>query len=198
MAGEQSAEGGLNRALEPAHRVPRVQGFPPVADRRAEILVLGSMPGVISLTAGEYYANPHNAFWRIMAALLDFDEGLDYARRIRAMKAARIALWDVLGTCERRGSGDAAIDGGSVVVNGFAAFFRRHPRVRRVYFNGAAAEALYRRHVPPGIGPDPVDCRRLPSTSPAHATLPFARKLAAWRVVVKSAVDDATMPDAKP
>ncbi|MCL4799852.1 MAG: DNA-deoxyinosine glycosylase [Burkholderiales bacterium] len=164
--------------------MPRVRGFPPVADRRAEILVLGSMPGAVSLAAGEYYANPHNAFWRIMAALLDLDEGLAYDRRIRALKAARIALWDVLRTCERRGSGDAAIDRRSLVVNDFAGFFRRHARVRRVYFNGAAAEALYRRHVLPGIGADRVAYRRLPSTSPAHAALPFAGKLAAWREIV--------------
>lgn len=187
MAGSKRT--GARRPGRPpgaARGAPRVNGFPPIAGRDAEILILGSMPGAVSLRAGEYYANRQNAFWRIMTELLRLEDGLAYRRRTGALKTAGIALWDVLASCERAGSGDAAIDARTLVVNDFAAFFRRHPRVRRVYFNGAAAEALYRRHVLPVLAPQTVAYRRLPSTSPAHAALPYARKLAAWRAVARA------------
>jgi TDG/mug DNA glycosylase family protein len=161
----------------------RVQSFPPIADRTAETLILGSMPGEASLAASQYYAHPQNAFWRIMGSLLDFDPILPYAARVRAVKAAKIAVWDVLNSCTRPGSLDASIDRETLIPNDFAAFFRGHPRIRRVFFNGSTAEALFNRHVKNGLVLGRVGFTRLPSTSPAHAARSFEDKLRAWRVV---------------
>lgn len=162
-------------------RKARLRSFAPVADRRARILILGSMPGRASLQAGQYYAHPHNAFWRITARLLEFDAAAPYAARQRALKAARIALWDVLHSCRRDGSMDARIE--DEVANDFAAFFRTHRGITHVFFNGAKAEASFRQLVP-GIGAG-LRCKRLPSTSPANASFSFARKLAAWRAILR-------------
>jgi len=166
----------------------RIQSFLPIAAKDARILILGSMPGRRSLEARQYYAHRQNAFWRILGALLGFDPSSPYAARIRALKRARIALWDVLHSCEREGSLDASIE--AEIANDFERFFRAHPRLGRVYFNGAKAEASFRRHVRPGLGRAlrgrVLRFARLPSTSPAHASLPFARKLAAWRAILKA------------
>lgn len=159
----------------------RIYSFAPIARRDAEILILGSMPGAASLAAGQYYAHPHNAFWRIMGRLLGFDAGASYAARVRALKAARIALWDVLHSCVREGSLDSAIRVDTQVGNDFAAFFRAHRRIARVCFNGAKAESYFRRYVAPELDTATLAFARLPSTSPAHASLSFERKLAAWR-----------------
>jgi hypoxanthine-DNA glycosylase len=169
-----------------------VRSFAPVAEDSATRLVLGSMPGAASLRAGQYYAHPRNLFWRILGELLGFDHGMPYAGRIAALTAADIALWDVLQSCTRAGSLDAAIERDSIVPNDFATFFARHPRVRRVYFNGSTAELYYRRRVVPRLPPTgvPLVYARLPSTSPAHAAKSFEEKLAAWRVVA----DGATRP----
>jgi len=173
------ASGILTRT---AGSAPRVHGFPPVARPDARVLVLGSMPGIASLRLRQYYAHPRNAFWPIAADLYGFDAAAGYAERVAALTAAGVALWDVLQACERAGSLDADIDPATVVPNNFAAFFRAHPGILRVCFNGAKAAALYRRHVLPGLAaqarPAYVD---LPSTSPAHAALDRAGKLAAWR-----------------
>ncbi|MFN4342420.1 MAG: DNA-deoxyinosine glycosylase [Azonexus sp.] len=161
-----------------------IRGFPPVAAPDARRLILGSMPGEASLGAGQYYAHPRNAFWRIMGDLLGAEPTLPYPLRLARLTAAGIALWDVVADCERRGSLDAAIVRESVQVNDFRSFFRAHPGIEQVFFNGAAAESLFRRYVLPGLETAPRELRRLPSTSPAHAARGYAEKLAAWSVIV--------------
>ncbi len=164
-----------------------LQGFPPIESAAARTLILGTMPGRASLEAGQYYAHPRNAFWRILGELLGFDPGDPYERRTARLVAAGIAVWDVLGACRRLGSLDHDIEAGSVVPNDFAGFFATHPRIDRVYCNGAGAELLYRKHVlRAGLARPEVVPVRLPSTSPAHAAKSVVDKMAAWRVVVRT------------
>ena len=160
----------------------RVRSFAPIAGRGAQILILGSMPGVASLKARQYYAHPQNSFWPIMGELLGFDPSSPYGRRERALRTAQIAVWDVLRSCVREGSLDTMI--GEEIANDFDAFFRTHRGITHVFFNGAKAEASFRRHVLPEMKAG-LRYTRLPSTSPAHASLPFRRKLAAWRAILE-------------
>jgi len=161
----------------------RIECFPSIADAGATVLVLGSMPGAESLRAGQYYAHPRNAFWPIMGELFGAGPGLDYPERARVLKANGVALWDVLASCVRQGSLDSAI--AEDAANDFAAFFLAHPGIGRVFFNGAMAEKCFHkavRHVPASR---PLRFLRLPSTSPAHASLSYAQKLEAWRAVAE-------------
>lgn len=164
----------------------RIHSFEPIADESAEILILGSMPGQASLLAGEYYAHAQNAFWRILAELGLLDRTARYDERVRALKSARIAVWDVLRSCTREGSLDSTIERDGQIPNDFQTFFRAHPRISRVFFNGAKAEACFKRLVARGIDNDRILYARLPSTSPAHASLPFAKKLGAWRAITET------------
>jgi TDG/mug DNA glycosylase family protein len=160
----------------------RSRGFAPIARADARVLILGSLPGQESLRRGEYYAQPRNAFWRLMGALIGAGPALAYAERGRRLVAARIALWDVCAAAQRPGSLDSAIVARSVIVNDFAAFYRAHPGIRLVCFNGRTAEALYRRRVLPRLSAAPrrLPLVVLPSTSPAHAALSPAEKLGRW------------------
>ena len=164
--------------------MPRIHSFPPIESRNARVMILGSMPGMASLAANQYYAHPRNAFWRIVAETVGFDPAISYAGRVRAVKAAGIAIWDVLQSCTREGSLDSGIDSDSLKVNDFGSFFRTHPAIARIYFNGAKAEECFNRHVRGRIETGAIRYARLPSTSPAHASLSFAHKLKAWRVIV--------------
>lgn len=148
------------------------------------LLILGSMPGQASLQADQYYAHPRNAFWRIMGDLIGAGPALPYALRLEKLKAAGIALWDVIAVCERDGSLDSDILRASVCANDFQAFLAAHSGISRVFFNGAAAEASFRRHVLPGLAGRELQLLRLPSTSPAHAARSYVEKLAAWQVIV--------------
>ena len=167
-----------------------VQSFAPIEDAKARILILGSMPGKASLAAGQYYAHPQNLFWRILGEITGAVPSLPYAARARALKLHGIALWDVLESCAREGSLDSAIDDASISANDFASFYRAHPRIAHVFFNGAKAEACYRKHVLPSLAdaPAPPGYRRLPSTSPANASMSRAYKQRVWTQALRLAL----------
>jgi TDG/mug DNA glycosylase family protein len=165
--------------------VTRVQSFAPIVGRHPRILILGSMPGVASLEAVQYYAHPRNAFWPIMGALFGFDHEVDYDSRIEEIRQLPIILWDSLQSCHRPGSLDSSIDVDTAQANDFAGLFQRFPQIRAIFFNGATSEKYFRRLVLPELPAiDDIELTRLPSTSPAHAGMSFEQKLAAWRRIL--------------
>ena len=158
------------------------QGFAPVARPDARVLILGSMPGVASLAAGQYYAFPRNAFWKIMGDLFGAGPQLDYPTRLQILGDKRVALWDVIHTCVRPGSLDSAIQDEGMQTNDFSGFFKRHPQIRLVCFNGQKAAGLFKKRVAPQLA-GVYGYHVLPSTSPANAGSSYAAKLEAWSVV---------------
>jgi hypoxanthine-DNA glycosylase len=168
----------------------RVRSFPPIENVEARILILGSMPGNASLTAGQYYAHPQNLFWRILVEATGAGPELPYKARTGALKSQGIALWDVLASCAREGSLDSAIDDATLRANDFISFYRAHPRIAHVFFNGAKAESCYRKHVLPLLADAPaaLGYRRLPSTSPANASMSRAHKEEEWRQALRRAL----------
>lgn len=163
-------------------RHARIAGFPPIAQPSARVLVLGSMPSIASLAAGQYYAHPRNQFWPIVGEICGFEAASPYERRVAMLRAAGIAVWDVVASCVRVGSLDSGIDEGSIIVNTFSAFLDAHPCIGRVCFNGRKAETAWRRYVLREL-PRARELRYelLPSSSPAHAGMSYPRKLRAWR-----------------
>lgn len=163
-----------------------VRSFPPVAGARPRVLILGSMPGKASLLAQQYYAHPRNAFWPLMEALLGIDSTLPYAQRCEGLRQAGIALWDVLRSCARSGSLDSEIVESSIVANDFGSFLQHQAAISGIFFNGAMAERSFLRHVLPQLAAESASIPRLrlPSTSPAHASMTFQQKLQAWQQIV--------------
>lgn len=162
-----------------------VRSFAPLVAATSRVLVLGSMPGRVSLRAGEYYAHPRNLFWPLMGELLGVDPRAPYAERVGQLLERGVALWDVLHACTRHSSLDSHIVSGSMVPNDFGALFARHPALRTVCFNGAKAADVFAKAVLPGLGAlaGELALHRLPSTSPANASIPYLRKRAAWQIV---------------
>ena len=159
-----------------------VQSFEPIIGHEPRALILGSMPGIASLEAVQYYAHPRNAFWPIMGELFDFDHAIDYGLRIRQIEVLPIILWDSLKACYRPGSLDASIDDATAEANDFPLLLRQHPGIRAILFNGATSEKYFRKLALPLLPQaDRIDLIRMPSTSPANAGMSFEQKLAAWR-----------------
>jgi double-stranded uracil-DNA glycosylase len=158
-----------------------IRGFAPVIGREPRVLILGTAPSELSLKAGQYYANPRNDFWTIMERLFSDGGPLGYAERAEMLKRAGVALWDVLYEASRVGSLDADIK--APVPNDLGALLRDQPSIRTVFFNGAAAESLFTTYVAGSLADSGLRFERLPSTSPANASISFALKLAAWDAV---------------
>ena len=158
------------------------KGFAPLAGHGAHTLILGSMPGVASLDAQQYYAFPQNAFWKIMGDLFDAGPQLDYRERLEKLLKNRIALWDVIAACHRTGSLDSAIRESDLSTNDFTTFLQQYPDINRICFNGQKAAKLFMKRVHPDLDGQ-YQYITLPSTSPAHASKSYAQKLEEWSVI---------------
>ena len=164
--------------------------FDPIADPDAQVLILGSMPGAESLRQQQYYAHPRNLFWVIMGDLFGAGPELPYRHRVERLRARRIALWDVLASCERPGSLDSSIDMDRARPNDMVSLLEDCPGIHHVFFNGAMSEKLYMKLVHQGLLAQGFLLKtiRLPSTSPAHAGVSRQRKLADWSQVKEALV----------
>ena len=150
--------------------------FPPVTRADTRLLVLGSLPGAVSLERRQYYAHPQNQFWRLMSRVVDRDLlALDYESRLEALLDARVGLWDTVAAATRKGSLDADIR--LHAASDLAALAGTLPELRAVAFNGGTSARIGRAQLAGVQGLDLVD---LPSSSPAYALIGFDRKLETW------------------
>jgi len=165
----------------------RVYSFPAIVGDDARILILGSMPGVASLDASQYYAHPRNQFWRIIGDITGISLGLPYQQRLSMLRRQRLALWDVLHSCVRPGSLDAAIEHGSAQPNDLSGLLRRTASIRRICCNGGTAYSALKRHFGTQLAAQfpQIEVCPLPSTSPANASWTYARKLSAWTSAIR-------------
>lgn len=149
--------------------------FPPVANAGTRLLLLGSLPGAMSLAQQRYYANPRNQFWKLTGAVIGRDlAALPYERRLEALLDAGIGLWDTVAAAERPGSLDADIRlHAASDLGGLAASL---PALKAIGFNGGTSAKIGRRQLGPRANLALID---LPSSSPAF-TLAFEAKLERW------------------
>jgi hypoxanthine-DNA glycosylase len=150
------------------------------------VLILGSLPGDESLQVRQYYANPDNQIWTILALVYGKSPGATYSSRLAFLRDRRLALWDVLRSAHRTGSLDQDIE--NEVLNDFPGFLTRYPALRAIAFNGTKAADLFRRHVLERIRTEILRNRELiplPSTSPTPGrhVLPLQQKVERWKII---------------
>jgi hypoxanthine-DNA glycosylase len=150
--------------------------FPPVTRPDTRILVLGSLPGALSLAEQRYYANPRNLFWRLMSEVIGLDlVPLAYQERLEALLGKGVGLWDTVAAATREGSLDSSIQLHEASdLGGLAATL---PALRAIGFNGKTSARIGRAQLGPAPGLALID---LPSSSPAHAAMSFERKRESW------------------
>lgn len=154
----------------------KIYSFPAISNPTANILILGTMPGIASLLANEYYGHPRNYFWKLLFTIGKQPISTDYETKKKLLLQNDIALWDVLQVCERQGSLDSAIV--KEVPNDFKSFLNAHPKITHIYFNGQKAAHYFKKYVETDSNYTLVT---LPSTSPANAGMSFEKKLAIWQ-----------------
>jgi TDG/mug DNA glycosylase family protein len=173
-----------------------VRGLGPVVDDRSRVLILGTMPGSESLNREEYYADPKNQFWNIVYEVFGSETARTYKERVSFILARRIALWDVLKYCERKGSLDRGINGGA--PNDFHSFFTKHPGIKHIFFNGDEARRLFKNmvHLDPEVK---LGLELLPSSSGTNTHIDVELKVKRWKVIRDCLrEDDQTFGDSDP
>jgi TDG/mug DNA glycosylase family protein len=156
----------------------RHNSFAPHVAPDTRLLILGSLPGVRSLAARQYYAHPTNQFWRLLGAVIDRPlANMPYDDRLVALREAKVGLWDVIRSAERQTSSDSLIR--EAEAHDLAALIATLPDLGMIAFNGGKAAAIGRKQLPPLVGVDVVD---LPSSSAAH-TIGLASKLERWQTL---------------
>lgn len=152
----------------------RIFSFPPIIDNHSKILILGSIPGVKSLEKQQYYGHPQNKFWKIIFELMNEDFTDEYSERINVLKRHHIALWDVIDSCERKGSLDSEIR--NEEANQVGKLLQEYPNIRAIFCNGGKSY----KNLQKIVGKDfEIPVFLLPSTSPLH-TVSFEKKLEEW------------------
>ena len=177
----------------------RIYSFPPMIDERALVLIAVTAPSVKSLAHGQFYGHPHNYFWRVVYALFGERHGSeyqapdqDYNKRLDFLQDNRLALWDIIYSCEREGSLDVNIK--EELPNDFPGLLERYPGITCIAFNGTKAFDTFRKYFGKGGErlPREVALLKLPSTSPIPTK--YMRNLddrvGAWKVIVPYALGE--------
>ncbi len=166
---------------------PNCIGFPPSINEDCTVLILGSMPGISSLNAQQYYAHPQNRFWPMITRLLTGQDGVPaaYCERLNLLLTHHIALWDAIGSCERSGSLDSAIH--HEQGNDFTQLLADYPSIHTICFNGAKSFQCFKRYNKALLARRDIRFAPLPSTSPANARWRLPQLITEWSSIIQPA-----------
>ena len=159
-------------------RATQTHPFPPLYDARSRVLILGSFPSVKSREQRFFYGHPQNRFWRVLPALFGEDVPTTIDEKRALVLRNRLALWDVIASCEIAGSSDASIT--NVVPNDLRPILDGAD-IRAVFCNGGTSYHWYNKLLRDALG---REAALLPSTSPANARWTLERLTAAWRAAI--------------
>ena len=160
-----------------------IHPIPPFYDNDSTILILGSFPSVKSREQMFFYGHPQNRFWKVIARVFDSDIPETLSEKEAFLKRHHIAMWDVIGSCDIKGSSDASIE--NVVANDISVILNQ-AGIRGVFVNGKTAEKYYRKYIEPKTG---ITATCLPSTSPANAAWSLDKLVKIWSEAIKRLED---------
>lgn len=150
----------------------------PIENSSIQILILGTLPGEISLKLQEYYAHPRNRFWKIISVVTNQHLPSLYSERKTFLIKNRIGLWDVLHSASRMGSLDSRIRNG--IPNDLEIFIKQHKNLKVIGFNGKESEKQYDRFF---LRNKKIRYISLPSTSPANSNLHMEEIILRWQEI---------------
>ncbi|MBY7142964.1 DNA-deoxyinosine glycosylase [Virgibacillus sp. NKC19-3] len=161
----------------------KINAFPPVVPKNPKVLILGSIPGGMSLEKQEYYGNPRNHFWDILYELFDQEPLREYNEKIAFVKKHGIALWDSIGRCYREGSLDTNIL--EEEPNDIIGLLKAHPTITLIACNGGKSYQTFKRNFPVDEL-EGIEVLKMPSTSPIPGkyTKSFEGKVEAWSQIL--------------
>lgn len=159
------------------------ESLEPVSDSESEFLILGTLPGKVSLQTRQYYANRSNYFWRIISSI--FDEAIpnSYEEKLNILKRHHIALWDVLKSANRESSLDSDIE--NPKANDILGFISTHPNLRVIGLNGKDAGMYFRKFIGVHNLPKNIRVASLPSSSSSNTHFTIDDKIGLWKFILR-------------
>ncbi|WP_413532379.1 DNA-deoxyinosine glycosylase [Empedobacter brevis] len=152
------------------------ESFLPIISKQPKVLILGSLPGDLSLEVNQYYGHPRNRFWKIMFEIFNSKFSEDYQVRKQLILRNNLALWDVAHSAERKGSMD--VDMKNVAPNSIDELLKEHSTIEKIIFNGKKSEQLFWKYFDEK---STIKYISLPSTSPANARFSYERLVEIWK-----------------
>ncbi|MCR4655254.1 MAG: DNA-deoxyinosine glycosylase [Lachnospiraceae bacterium] len=156
-----------------------IHPIPPFFDKESTVLILGSFPSVRSREQQFFYGHPQNRFWKVLADVFNEEAPETIREKKNLLKKHKIALWDVIRSCDIKGSSDSSIT--NVAANDLSVILDKAD-IRRIILNGRTAEKYYLKYIKPQIRAEAV-C--LPSTSPANASWSVSRLVESWGEAIR-------------
>ena len=137
--------------------------FGPYYQSDSKILILGSFPSVKSREQGFFYGHPQNRFWKVLSAVLKWEQPQTIDEKKEMLRKNHIALWDTIEECDIIGSSDSSIK--NVIPTDIPRILKE-TRIQHIYANGKTSGKLYQIHLREKTG---IEAEILPSTSPTNA-----------------------------
>lgn len=157
--------------------------FEPVYDKNSRILILGSLPSVKSREQGFYYGHPQNRFWKVLARLLEWEEPSTIEQKKTMLLKNKIAIWDVLESCDIKGSSDSSIK--NAVAADIPGLLKK-TQIEKIYVNGTTAGKYYKKYIWPLTG---VEATVLQSTSPLNCRYDIEKLTENWCAILDTIKD---------
>lgn len=151
--------------------------IPPLFNEDSKILILGSFPSVKSREVGFFYGHKQNRFWKVISALCGVPVVQTIEEKTELVLSHKIALWDVIASCEIKGSADSSVT--NAVPNDLSIILD-NSNIKRIFTNGRTAYNLYNKHIKEKTG---IEAVYLPSTSPANASKSLDKLCEEWKII---------------
>ncbi|MBR4086746.1 MAG: DNA-deoxyinosine glycosylase [Clostridia bacterium] len=152
-----------------------IHPIPPLYNEESELLILGSFPSVKSREQAFFYGHPQNRFWKVLAAVFETPTPTSIQEKKAFLLKNKVALWDVIASCEIEGSADSTIK--NACANDLTPILE-NSRIQKIFVNGSTAKKYYDRYLLCQTG---IEAILLPSTSPANAAWSLERLIAHWK-----------------
>ena len=149
----------------------------PHFDKNSHILILGSFPSVKSREVGFFYGHKQNRFWKVLSLVFGEDEPLTIDQKKEFLYRNRVALWDVIASCDIEGSADSSIKN---VTPHDLGIVLNNSKVEKIFVNGKTAEKYYNKYIKEKLK---ITAICLPSTSPANAVKKIDELVAEWSII---------------
>ncbi|SFC16021.1 DNA-deoxyinosine glycosylase [Clostridium uliginosum] len=154
-----------------------IQTLEPIYDGNSKILILGTFPSVKSREAQFYYQNPRNRFWKVISEIVQCKEYDTTEQKKSMLTNNKMAVWDVIESCEIKGSSDSSIKN---VIPADLTIILDNANIEKIYANGDKAFKLYMKYTYPVTKREII---KLPSTSPANAAFSLERLIKHWEIL---------------